>query len=199
MMQYFWTMQTVLVPPFFHTSVVQKVCLLYLHLQMQPKVGQYLQALVFIIEHPYNFMNMFSPILICLLSLVAIVLTQMAGFVVCLTSDDANTIIGGFVAFSVISDLPSQYFSSISVDELKKEMDTAEDQKVIRAKRHLFKYKAQRRNEGFNEENLLVQTEFEDNNEEMQEGDTQYIQSVTAHIWWVTCLWYFAKLIEFVY
>ena len=94
---------------------------------MQPKVGQYLSALMFIIEHPYNFTNMFSPVLICLLSLTAIVLTQVAGFVVCITSDDANSIIGGFVAFSVISDLPSQYFSSISVDELKKEMDTVED------------------------------------------------------------------------
>lgn len=127
MMQYFWTMSTILVPPFFHTSVVQKVCLLYLHLQMQPKVGQYLDALVFIIEHPYNFTNMFSPVLICLMSLVAIVITQIAGFVVAIVTDDANGIIGGFVAFSVISDLPSQYFASISVDELKKEMDTVED------------------------------------------------------------------------
>lgn len=33
----------------------------------------------------------------------------------------------------------------------------------------------------------------------MQEGDTQYIQSVTTHLWWVTCFWYFAKLIQQVY
>ena len=33
----------------------------------------------------------------------------------------------------------------------------------------------------------------------MQEGDTKYIQEVQANIWWVTCFWYFAKVIETVY
>lgn len=198
-LQYFWTMQTVVVPPFFHCSVVQKICLLYLHLQMQPKVSQALEALVFIIEHPYNFSNLISPILICLMNMTTILMTQIAGFVVCITTDDANGVIGGFVAFSVISELPAQYFQAISVDELKREMDTAEDQKVIRAKRHLFKYKANQMNQGFRSSNLLIQVEGEDQPRELQEGDTEFIQSVQGHIWWVSCFWYLAALIKQVY
>ena len=127
MIDYFWILQTVVVAPFLNCAVMQKVCLLLLHLSMQPKLGQALQALQFIIDHPYNFSNLISPIVICIMNIFAIFFTQLAGSILCIVTNDANGVLGGFVSYAVISDLPGQYFSTLAVDEVKKELEEADD------------------------------------------------------------------------
>lgn len=59
---------------------------------------------------------------------------------VLITSSDANTSIGSFCNFAIVVALPEIYFKSITDCEVKREMDTAEDQKEIRSKRNLHTY-----------------------------------------------------------
>lgn len=73
--QYFWTMQVVVVPPFFNDACIINVCLMYAHLQMQPKVEQALRTMMFCLEHPYNFRSHFQPFFITFMSFIAILLT----------------------------------------------------------------------------------------------------------------------------
>lgn len=110
MLDYFYKTQQVFVPPFYHTSVSQMAFLLAMHMYMQPKVTQALQTLNFIIEHPYNFTSQLPPILFCLMNILALLTTQMTGFVLALAQDDASNIIGGFANFFIISEMPRLYF-----------------------------------------------------------------------------------------
>lgn len=50
----------------------------------------------------------------------------------------------------------------MSIDELKAEMDTAEDKKMIRAKRKLFSYDPYNTNQDIRRMNLFVEKEAEE-------------------------------------
>ena len=147
-------------------------------------VEQALTSLLYVIEHPYNFRSQFQPIFINLMSCVAMLVTQAAAIMVLITSANANDSIASYCNFMIVVQLPQTYFQSISDCEVKREMDTAEDKKVIRSRRHLYTY------------NSTVQT---GEDAELTETNTKHIRSVAGNLWWVKGMWYFAKLLKFIY
>lgn len=161
---------------------------------MQPKLGQAVQALQFIIDHPYNFSNLASPILVCVMNIIAIFFTQLAGSILCIVTNDANGVLGGFVSYAVISDLPGQYFSTLAVDEVKKELEECDDGMKLVAKRNINKYvppTSQDGNHHYQRSDLVIMKKGEEGTHtELQEGDTAFIKSVYNGLGWIRCFQY---------
>ena len=134
---YYW--QPTEVPGYYGVAIVILMCLMSGHMIIQKKVQQTLESLMFVVEHPYNFRSQFQPVFICAMKLLIEICLELVSCTMCIKAKDSVEVVATFVAFIIISDLPAMYFD-IASDEIKKEMDTVNNEKRLIATRNFLDY-----------------------------------------------------------
>ena len=105
-------------PPTFSIGLLKYICVITLHLIMQPRVCDPIERLRYVIHHPERFEQIFIPQLICWMKIASEVGIECVLIVSTAYENDAVWMVMDFTALMVIYYIDSSYFESIK-DPLK--------------------------------------------------------------------------------
>lgn len=136
---YYWNANGAAPPMDFRTQIIRFICLFQGHLTYQPTLTTTYKNLWFVITHPYNFTSHASAINIAFAKFIVFLGIELAAYSAAIFQGDGIAILTSFTAFAVISDLAGMYFNSISNDDLKTEMKSVPEGKMV-ATRNMQRY-----------------------------------------------------------
>ena len=105
--------------------VIKLFCSILLHVEMQPKIGDSIERLFYLRDHPHKFDDIVMPYLICIMKMTV----ELSVEIVCLFNtsfyNDPVDVMMNYIALGCIANLDEVYYNTIR-SPLKVQLESAD-------------------------------------------------------------------------